>query len=216
MRMTEHLPLDQLSRLSRDLSSEPDEASTVARAVQLGALLIDCALVDMLRLQTFGRAVLVASTDAATSSKLIEAMDEFGENAAENPALLCCPVSCSGGSAAETPVGNRYVLRFLSVDAVVWNEPEIRLAMAFADLAALAIDRSALRSRVQNLALGLESNRLIGTAVGILMAHRRATYDQAFDWLRICSQETNRKLRDIAEDVVLTGELPAPKARGAA
>jgi AmiR/NasT family two-component response regulator len=44
--------------------------------------------------------------------------------------------------------------------------------------------------------------------MGILMANGRLTESQAFDQLRTASQNVNRKLRDIAADVALTGRLP--------
>ena len=43
------------------------------------------------------------------------------------------------------------------------------------------------------------------------MASYQATEEQAFTTLRIASQHTQRKLRDVAEDVLLTGAAP-PKA----
>ena len=64
------------------------------------------------------------------------------------------------------------------------------------------------RTRAANLHLALMSNRRIGVAIGILMASRLWTEEQAFDALGEASQALNRKLRDIAEDVVLTGEMP--------
>ena len=54
----------------------------------------------------------------------------------------------------------------------------------------------------------LESSREIGTAIGILMARELCTADQAFDLLRVASQHTHRKLRDIAAHVKETGALP--------
>ena len=62
--------------------------------------------------------------------------------------------------------------------------------------------------RADNLERALASNRTIGTAIGILMALERVTSAEAFDLLRQCSQRTNRKLRDVAEDVIFTGALP--------
>jgi AmiR/NasT family two-component response regulator len=44
-------------------------------------------------------------------------------------------------------------------------------------------------------------------AMGILMARHQVTDDQAFDLLRIASQNSNRKLADIARDVCDTGAL---------
>ncbi|SDR87695.1 ANTAR domain-containing protein [Actinopolymorpha singaporensis] len=69
------------------------------------------------------------------------------------------------------------------------------------------------RYRIHHLRQALASNREIGIAIGMLMARRRVTREQAFDLLRIASQHTNRKLRDIATQVVDTGMLPSPPAR---
>ena len=54
----------------------------------------------------------------------------------------------------------------------------------------------------------LDSNRVIGTAVGIAMASYRLTAQQGFQLLVTASQNTNSKLRDIAARVVDTGALP--------
>jgi AmiR/NasT family two-component response regulator len=80
-----------------------------------------------------------------------------------------------------------------------------------ADLALIAQLMDALRVAAEqetHFKLALTSARRIGAAIGILMARHVITDDQAFDLLRICSQHSHRKLRDIAEDVVLTGVLP--------
>ena len=54
----------------------------------------------------------------------------------------------------------------------------------------------------------MESNRQIGMAVGILMARKLWTSDQAFAQLQTASQHLNRKLADIAAEVTTTGALP--------
>ncbi len=61
--------------------------------------------------------------------------------------------------------------------------------------------------RAANLQRALSSNRHIGTALGIIMATQKVTADQAFASLREASQSANRKLRDVADDVVFTGAL---------
>ena len=53
----------------------------------------------------------------------------------------------------------------------------------------------------------LLSARRIGAAIGILMSQFKITDEQAFELLRYASQHRNRKLRDIAENVVLTGTI---------
>ncbi|MFI9822559.1 GAF and ANTAR domain-containing protein [Streptomyces sp. NPDC052013] len=51
----------------------------------------------------------------------------------------------------------------------------------------------------------IATRHLIGEAMGILMGRHHITEDQAFDILRIHSQRTNTKLRDVARRVCETG-----------
>lgn len=72
-----------------------------------------------------------------------------------------------------------------------------------------------------NLHRALETNRTIATAIGIVMTRYQVDATRAYQALVRVSQHTNRKLRDLAADVVDTGALPAPIAdehvvRGAA
>lgn len=73
--------------------------------------------------------------------------------------------------------------------------------------AAQAVAAAHQRDRAENLERALASNRDIGTAIGVLMTQHRLTRDQAFDLLRIASQNTNRKLHQIALDVIDTGTV---------
>ena len=74
--------------------------------------------------------------------------------------------------------------------------------------AAIALTLAASRDHNENLRRAVESNRTIGVAIGILMAKKLTTRQQAFDLLRITSQHSHIKLRDIAEYVIDTGMLP--------
>lgn len=56
--------------------------------------------------------------------------------------------------------------------------------------------------------LALEHRTIIGQAVGILMERFKLPPDEAFAMLREASQRTNHKLRDIADRLTTTGELP--------
>lgn len=60
-----------------------------------------------------------------------------------------------------------------------------------------------------DLERALESNREIAVATGILMAQKRCTRDEAFEQLLSASQHLNRRLKDIADEVNHTGQLPA-------
>ena len=68
-----------------------------------------------------------------------------------------------------------------------------------------ALDEAENRSA--NLELALTSNRQIGAAIGILMAVHKLTSEGAFALLREVSNKRNRSLRDVADQVVLTGTL---------
>ncbi len=69
---------------------------------------------------------------------------------------------------------------------------------------------AAYEEKIAHLQRALVSNRRIGIAIGILMARAGYTDEQAFECLRAASQQHNRKLRDIAEDVIYTGAIPTP------
>ena len=75
---------------------------------------------------------------------------------------------------------------------------------------ALVAALAASQHEVAELQQGLVSSRVIGTAIGVPMATAHLTQEQAFELLRNASMRSNRKLRDIAADVVLTGTLPEP------
>jgi GAF domain-containing protein len=62
--------------------------------------------------------------------------------------------------------------------------------------------------RAANLHAALATREVIGQAQGILMERERLSSDQAFDILRRASQHLNLKLRDIAQNLVDTGERP--------
>lgn len=75
---------------------------------------------------------------------------------------------------------------------------------------ALAISAAAARERAAQLRQALVTSREIGVAMGVLMSLHKTTRDQAFDLLRIASQNTNRKLADIATEVGDTGTIDLP------
>ncbi|WP_020143337.1 ANTAR domain-containing protein [Terracoccus sp. 273MFTsu3.1] len=71
-----------------------------------------------------------------------------------------------------------------------------------------ALERlDAAESRALQLETALAHSRDIGAAIGILMALRRVTREQAFDQLRRASMERNVKLHVLALEVVETGRI---------
>ena len=83
----------------------------------------------------------------------------------------------------------------------------VAMGLVLSTHASLLVTSMLARDRATNLLRALESNREIGVAMGILMQRHRLTRDQAFDVLRVASQDSNRKLVDIAAEVADTGIL---------
>jgi hypothetical protein len=59
-----------------------------------------------------------------------------------------------------------------------------------------------------NLELALETARTIGAAIGIVMTLYGVSEVDAFELLKKASMDSNRKLRLVAEEVVLAGDAP--------
>lgn len=64
------------------------------------------------------------------------------------------------------------------------------------------------RDLADNLQTALESRAVIDQAKGVLIERYKLTPDQAFQLLAQASMRANRKVRDIADDLVHTGALP--------
>jgi hypothetical protein len=88
------------------------------------------------------------------------------------------------------------------------------LALILASLAGVVLsaahEHEDEERRAENLHTALVTREVIGQAQGILIERERITPDQAFDLLRRASQNLNRKLREVAQDLVDTGEWPQP------
>ena len=110
--------------------------------------------------------------------------------------ILVIPLSPRGVNAAVSMYAN-------SEDA--FDADEEFVGRAFAAHAGIALAHAELEA---NLRTALQSRERIGQAVGILMERHRITATQAFDLLVYASQRTHRKLRDLANWVVATGEDP--------
>ena len=87
-----------------------------------------------------------------------------------------------------------------------YNEHEVEQAELFADHAAAvlanAIEITTAEKVNQQLQDALSTREVIGKAQGILMVRHTTTSEGAFDILRRASQRSNRKLREIAGEIV--------------
>jgi ANTAR domain/GAF domain len=105
-------------------------------------------------------------------------------------------------------------LNLYSTEYDAFTERCVSLSYIFATHAAIAVCGAEAADQAVNLQLAQESNREIGMAMGVLMSRHQLTQSQAFDLLRMASQHTHRKVREIAFEVVETGMLDFPIATG--
>jgi GAF domain-containing protein len=109
---------------------------------------------------------------------------------------------------------NRAALNFYATTPHAFDVTDIAIGALFSSFAALAIQAERDQERADHLTQALDSNRHVGTAMGILMARQLCTSEEAFALLRNASQSLHLKLVAIAEDVIRTGALPElPPAR---
>jgi GAF domain-containing protein len=95
-----------------------------------------------------------------------------------------------------------------------FDEASRSVAARFAPYAAVAAGNlyayQSARDMADNLQTALVSRAVIDQAKGILMERYKLTADQAFQALARVSMHTNRKVRDVADHLVTTGELRLP------
>ncbi len=113
--------------------------------------------------------------------------------------VLALPLKGAGGVMG--------VLTLYGERAHSFGSDEVERAQAVASFAGVALAAAVAEDRAANLEIALSSSRTIGTAVGVLVERHRLTQEQAFELLRQCSMHANRKLVDVARDLVECGEL---------
>jgi len=89
------------------------------------------------------------------------------------------------------------------------NGDEGAVLAAFTSVALMSV---ANRERADSLRRGLESNREVGKAIGLLMAAHHIGSDEAFEVLRKASNDMNMKLTEVAREVIENAERRPPDA----
>jgi transcriptional regulator with GAF, ATPase, and Fis domain len=100
---------------------------------------------------------------------------------------------------AETKVG---ALNLFSDTAGVFAADSADVAAIFAAFASVAVTAANEHEQAKDLRAGLESNREIGKAIGLLMAFHGIGDEEAFQVLRRHSQETNVRVAEIAHRLI--------------
>ena len=124
--------------------------------------------------------------------------EELGVSAVLSTPLLQAPDQAIGA------------LNIYSRDGDGFGEDERRTAELLGEHAAILLSNALALIGATNLneqlRAALASREIIGEAKGIIMERQSCTRDEAFDILRRASQRENRKLRDLAEELVVRVE----------
>ena len=139
-----------------------------------------------------------------------ERFPAFGPRAAQNGILssLSMPLRVNDRTLGALNLYSRKLKGFTADDEKTATLFASQASVALAN--AHALDR--VRAAADQLEQGLKSSRVIGLAMGILVEREHCTEDEAFDMLRVISQNANVKLRDVAQqllDATKSGETPA-------
>jgi GAF domain-containing protein len=129
---------------------------------------------------------------------------EFGAEAAELGvgSMMCFQLFVTGDQLG--------ALNMYSRTRSAFDDESQDIGLLFASHAAVAL---AGAEHEANLRIGMGNRDVIGQAKGILMERHRLTAEQAFGVLARISQETNRKLVDIARELTDTGAMPEGRRR---
>jgi hypothetical protein len=229
--MRESEVAEQLQVFSREFVDGDADLDPV-RIVQQAAAAVPSAVAAGLTLIQGGER---PRTIAATSD-LVERVDTIQYEAGEGPCLEAIKdndLSLSNDleheerwrqfctrAVAETPVrsmfgvriflggDDRGALNFYATEVAAFSELDRGVGAVYSTLASLALQAATEKRKSANLLTALESSRQIGMAMGILMSSQLLTSDEAFEQLRRASQHLQRRVREVAVEVMQTGTLP--------
>ena len=223
---------EALDGLARLLLAEESTQSVLQRVVDLARQVVPAGAEVSITVLRDERATTAASTgdmarhldetqygqgygpcmEAALGGQLIEITD--GRTESRWPDYVPLFLQFGALSSLAVPVPAAQLAAALNVYASVAGafSDEHRESLAqLAAYAAVALSNlDALqdaREQAENLRAAMESRAAIEQAKGILVERFKVTPDQAFRLLTAVSMNTNRKVRDLAEHLVLTGEL---------
>ena len=150
--------------------------------------------------------------EAALSGQVIEITDGRAEG--RWPDYMPTFLQAGALSSLAVPVPAAQLAAALNVYAPVadaFTDADRQVVGEFAAYAAAAlINMDALQDALdlaENLRKAMQYRSVIEQAKGIFIERHKLTAEQAFRLLADASMHANRKLRDVAEDLVLTGDL---------
>ncbi|MDX6262709.1 MAG: hypothetical protein QOH84_4397 [Kribbellaceae bacterium] len=228
MNTEQHPTADAFARLAVELHDSDGVGETVDAVVQFALQALSCRYAGVV-LNERGRKPAIAAVTAPVICELYE----WQLGAAEGPLMACLdsgvPVSVAdiatdrhwapewvalAGSigirsvlhlpltSADNTVG---VLSFFSEQPDGFGPDDLAVGHILARHASIAVANA--RSE-ETMALAVDARKLVGQAMGILMERFDLDGDRAFDVLRRYSQDSNTKLRDVAQQLIDTRKLP--------
>lgn len=231
--MEEDMPRLRMSALARDLSSEGTKERTLEHVVRSAVDMIEPCEGAAITLsgRRAGTRVAAATTEVAVrNADLQQELDEgpCREVAGEHPVVSVPDVGHDErwpawaarahrelGIASTvcfplfTHEGRVGALTLFSTRPHAFSHEDIEEGLAIAAHAAVALVAA---EQIENLRTAMDSRTVIGQATGLLMAEFDLSPDAAFGVLRRYSMEQNRKLVEIAREVVSNQGAQAPAA----
>jgi GAF domain-containing protein len=217
---------DAFAQLAVELHDAPGVEETLEAVVQFALQAENCAHAGVALTVRGGRVEIGAVTDPT-----VETMYRAQILAGEGPALAAlagatisvpqvaaddrwpywrvAALEAGIGSELHLPlsVGNRPtgVLSLYKTEPNAFTIDDEAIAHILARHASIAV--ATARHEV-SMAQAVDARKLVGLAMGILMERFDIDGDQAFAVLRRYSQDTNTKLRDVAQQLIQTRKLP--------
>jgi hypothetical protein len=116
--------------------------------------------------------------------------------------LAQTPVRGMAGFRLRAAEGVTGALNLFSDTAGALTDTSVQQGIVLASFVNRALTAAHERQTAASLREGLESNREIGKAIGLMMAFHKISDQEAFELLRSTSQDMNLKLREVARRVV--------------
>jgi AmiR/NasT family two-component response regulator len=101
-------------------------------------------------------------------------------------------------------LGSRAAFNIFSDTPGALTQESVNVGAVLAAFASVSLAAAERQATADNLRKGLESNREIGKAIGLLMAAHQVSDEEAFEILRSASSRTNTKLAALAAKINAT------------
>ncbi|WP_405056776.1 GAF and ANTAR domain-containing protein [Kribbella sp. NBC_01505] len=217
----------QFARLAVELHDTDGVDETVQAVVEFALQALDCSHAGVALVVRGGRLEIPAVTDpvvadiyqlqaSGTAGPLTESMKHrttvlVGDTVSDPrwPDWAARVVELGVRSVLDVPLttsaGTVGVLGLYSAHPDAFGADEEAIAHILARHASVAV---ATARHEETMSAAVDARKLVGQAMGILMERYAIDGDRAFAILRRYSQDTNTKLRDVAQQLIDTRRLP--------